>query len=64
MGLTSTASGMAALDATVVSQIRDHLHAGTIAVTSAIPPDELWHAVPAFPTVSEIRLHLLEEYGR
>lgn len=41
----------------------DHLHAATIAVTSAVPLDELWHAVPAFPTVSEIWLHLLEEYG-
>jgi hypothetical protein len=23
----------------------------------------LWHAVPSFPTVSEVWLHLLEAYG-
>ena len=31
----------------------DHLHAATIAVTAEVPIDRLWHAVPAFPTVSE-----------
>ena len=41
----------------------DLLHAATIAVTAEIPLDQLWHAVPAFPTVSEIWLELLEEYG-
>jgi dihydrolipoamide dehydrogenase len=41
----------------------DHLHAATIAVTAEIPLDRLWHAVPAFPTVSEIWLDLLEGYG-
>jgi hypothetical protein len=25
--------------------------------------DRLWHAVPSFPTVSEVWLHLLEAYG-
>jgi len=39
------------------------LHAATVAVTARIPLDRLWHAVPAFPTVSEIWLRLLEEYG-
>jgi dihydrolipoamide dehydrogenase len=39
------------------------LHAATIAVTAEITLDDLWHAVPAFPTVSEIWLRLLEEYG-
>jgi dihydrolipoamide dehydrogenase len=39
------------------------LHAATIAVTSEIPLDRLWHAVPAFPTVSETWLRLLEAYG-
>ena len=28
------------------------------------PLDDLWHAVPAFPTRSEIWLKLLEAYGR
>jgi len=25
--------------------------------------DDLWHAVPSFPTISEVWLHLLEAYG-
>jgi dihydrolipoamide dehydrogenase len=41
----------------------DHLHAATIAVTAQVPLEQLWHAVPAFPTVSEFWLRLLEEYG-
>ncbi|MGC5012235.1 dihydrolipoyl dehydrogenase family protein [Streptosporangium sp. DT93] len=39
------------------------LHAATIAVTAEVPLERLWHAVPSFPTVSEIWLRLLEEYG-
>lgn len=41
----------------------DHLHAATMAVTAQVPLEELWHAVPAYPTVSEFWLSLLEEYG-
>lgn len=41
----------------------DHLHAATIAVTAEVPLSQLWHAVPAFPTASEIWLKLLEAYG-
>jgi dihydrolipoamide dehydrogenase len=41
----------------------DHLHAATIAVTAEVPLNRLWHAVPAFPTTSEIWLELLEAYG-
>ena len=41
----------------------DHLHAATIAVTAEVPLDRLWHAVPAFPTTSEMWLQLLEAYG-
>jgi dihydrolipoamide dehydrogenase len=41
----------------------DHLHAITIAVTAEVPLDRLWQAVPAFPTVSEFWLYLLEQYG-
>ncbi|GAA1712746.1 NAD(P)/FAD-dependent oxidoreductase [Kribbella yunnanensis] len=40
------------------------LHAATIAVVGEVPLDRLWHAVPAFPTVSEVWLRLLETYGR
>jgi pyruvate/2-oxoglutarate dehydrogenase complex dihydrolipoamide dehydrogenase (E3) component len=41
----------------------DFLHAATIAVVAEVPLEKLWHAVPAFPSRSEIWLHLLEEYG-
>jgi pyruvate/2-oxoglutarate dehydrogenase complex dihydrolipoamide dehydrogenase (E3) component len=41
----------------------DHLHAATIAVTAKVPVDQLWHAVPVFPTVSEFWLRLMEAYG-
>jgi pyruvate/2-oxoglutarate dehydrogenase complex dihydrolipoamide dehydrogenase (E3) component len=35
------------------------IHAATIAV----PIDRLWHAVPAYPTISEVWLRLLETLG-
>ena len=41
----------------------DFLHAATIAIVGEVPIEKLWHAVPAFPSRSEIWLHLLEEYG-
>jgi pyruvate/2-oxoglutarate dehydrogenase complex dihydrolipoamide dehydrogenase (E3) component len=41
----------------------DLLHSATIAVTAEISLDQLWHAVPVFPTVSEVWLCLLEEAG-
>ena len=44
-------------------EIAESLHAATIAVTAAVPLDRLWHAVPTFPTRSELWLRLLEEYG-
>ncbi|QEO16037.1 NAD(P)/FAD-dependent oxidoreductase [Agromyces intestinalis] len=40
------------------------LHAATIAIVGEVPIGRLWHAVPAFPTVSEIWLRLLEALGR
>jgi dihydrolipoamide dehydrogenase len=40
------------------------LQAATIAVVGEVPIDRLWHAVPAYPTVNEIWLRLLETYGR
>jgi pyruvate/2-oxoglutarate dehydrogenase complex dihydrolipoamide dehydrogenase (E3) component len=43
--------------------VAEWLHAATIAVVAAVPLDELWHAVPAFPTRSEVWLKLLEAYG-
>ena len=44
-------------------EVQDFLHAATIAVVGEVPLDRLWHAVPAFPTRSELWLRLLEEYG-
>ena len=41
----------------------DLLHAATIAVVGEVPLDRLWHAVPSFPTRSEIWLDLIEELG-
>ena len=39
------------------------LHAATIAIVGEVTLDTLWHAIPAFPTQSEIWLRFLEEYG-
>ncbi|GAA3429094.1 NAD(P)/FAD-dependent oxidoreductase [Streptosporangium nondiastaticum] len=52
LGVTFVGAGVAEL-----------LHSATIAVTGEVPLDRLWHAVPSFPTVSEVWLRLLEEYG-
>lgn len=39
------------------------LHSATVAVAGEVPLERLWHAVPSFPTVSEVWLRLLESYG-
>ncbi|HWG74896.1 MAG TPA: NAD(P)/FAD-dependent oxidoreductase [Acidimicrobiales bacterium] len=39
------------------------LHAATIAVVGEVAIGRLWHAVPSYPTMSEIWLRLLEEWG-
>jgi dihydrolipoamide dehydrogenase len=44
--------------------VAEMVHAATIAIVGEVPLDRLWHAVPAFPTVSEVWLRLLEAYGR
>ncbi|MDX6566268.1 MAG: hypothetical protein QOE10_1930, partial [Gaiellales bacterium] len=44
-------------------EVAEMLHAATIAVVSELTLDELWHAVPSFPTRSELWLRLLEAYG-
>ncbi|MFG2116103.1 dihydrolipoyl dehydrogenase family protein [Streptomyces sp. NPDC048718] len=38
------------------------VHAATIAVVGQVPIARLWHAVPSYPTLSEIWLRLLEAY--
>ncbi|MEX2561920.1 MAG: NAD(P)/FAD-dependent oxidoreductase [Nitriliruptoraceae bacterium] len=40
--------------------VGEMIHAATIAVVSGITLDQLWHALPAFPTISEVWLRLLE----
>ena len=42
--------------------VGEMLHAATIAIVGEVPLATLWHAVPAFPTVSEIWLRFLESY--
>jgi dihydrolipoamide dehydrogenase len=44
--------------------VAELLHAATIAVAGEVPLGRLWHAVPAYPTISEIWLRLLETDGR
>ncbi|GAA1886596.1 NAD(P)/FAD-dependent oxidoreductase [Streptomyces durmitorensis] len=38
------------------------IHSATVAIAGEVPIDRLWHAVPAYPTVSEVWLRLLETY--
>lgn len=42
--------------------VAELLHSATIAITGEVPVERLWHAVPAFPTISEVWLRLLETY--
>jgi pyruvate/2-oxoglutarate dehydrogenase complex dihydrolipoamide dehydrogenase (E3) component len=52
VGATFTGPGVAEL-----------LHSATVAIAGKIPVERLWHAVPSFPTLSEVWLRLLESYG-
>jgi dihydrolipoamide dehydrogenase len=52
VGATFTGPGIAEL-----------LHSATVAIAGEVPLPRLAHAVPAFPTISEVWLHLLEAYG-
>jgi pyruvate/2-oxoglutarate dehydrogenase complex dihydrolipoamide dehydrogenase (E3) component len=45
------------------AEVAEALHAATIAVVAEVSLDDLWHAVPSFPTRSELWLRLLEAYG-
>jgi len=51
LGVTFVGAGVAEL-----------LHSATIAVAGEVPISRLWHAVPAYPTISEVWLRLLETY--
>jgi pyruvate/2-oxoglutarate dehydrogenase complex dihydrolipoamide dehydrogenase (E3) component len=53
------------LGVTFVGQdVSELLQAATFAIVGEVPLDRLWHAVPAYPTLNEIWLRLLETYGR
>jgi pyruvate/2-oxoglutarate dehydrogenase complex dihydrolipoamide dehydrogenase (E3) component len=41
----------------------DFVHTATVAIVGEVPLDSLWHAVPSYPSRSEVWLKLLEEYG-
>jgi dihydrolipoamide dehydrogenase len=45
------------------AEVAESLHAATVAIQGEVPLERLWHAVPAFPTRSELWLRLLEAYG-
>ncbi|MER5719330.1 NAD(P)/FAD-dependent oxidoreductase [Streptomyces sp. NPDC002132] len=38
------------------------IHSATIAVAGEVPLSRLWHAVPSYPTISEVWLRLLEAF--
>ncbi|MFD5558370.1 dihydrolipoyl dehydrogenase family protein [Streptomyces sp. NPDC127068] len=38
------------------------IHSATIAIAGEVPLERLWHAVPSYPTISEVWLRLLEAY--
>ncbi|MBC3841024.1 NAD(P)/FAD-dependent oxidoreductase [Streptacidiphilus sp. 4-A2] len=42
--------------------VAELLHSATVAVAGEVPISRLWHAVPAYPTISEVWLRLLETY--
>ncbi|MBD3940141.1 NAD(P)/FAD-dependent oxidoreductase [Microbacterium sp. NEAU-LLC] len=51
--------------ATFVGQdVGELLHSATIAIVGEVPLERLWHAVPSYPTISEVWLRWLEAYGR
>jgi len=43
-------------------EVGELLHSATVAVVGEVPMDRLWHAVPSYPTISEIWLRLLETW--
>ena len=43
--------------------VEELIHSATIAVAGQVPISRLWHAVPCFPSISDVWLRLLEAYG-
>ncbi len=44
----------------VGDDVGELLHSATTAIVGKVPLETLWHAVPSFPTISEVWLRLLE----
>jgi len=42
--------------------VEELIHSATIAVASQVPLTRLGHAVPCFPSISEVWLRMLEAY--
>ena len=51
LGVTFVGAGVAEL-----------LHSATVALVGEVPIARLWHAVPSYPTISEVWLRLLETW--
>jgi dihydrolipoamide dehydrogenase len=47
----------------VGQEVAELVQSAATAVVGKLTVDQLWHAVPAYPTMSEIWLRLLESYG-
>jgi dihydrolipoamide dehydrogenase len=43
--------------------VADMLHPATVAIVGEVPLRRLWHAIPSFPTRSEVWLKLLDAWG-
>ena len=51
--------------ATFVGQdVADMVHAATMAIVGHVPLERIRHAVPSFPTLSEVWLDLLDAHAR
>jgi pyruvate/2-oxoglutarate dehydrogenase complex dihydrolipoamide dehydrogenase (E3) component len=46
----------------VGADVAELLHSATVAVVGKVPLETLWHAVPSYPTISEVWLRLLETW--
>ena len=46
----------------VGQDVAEMLHSATVAIVGEVPMRRLWHTVPAYPTISEVWLRLLEAY--
>lgn len=52
------------LGATFVGrEVAELVHSATVAVVGEVPLERLWHAVPSYPTISEVWLWMLTDYG-